>query len=153
MLPAETPTRRGSPFAPDANVHLETRLASVHGARAYVFTSFFSHDVGGVQREHVLRTRRGHERLVAPGTGAKTKLTSADRVLLAVLHLRKLATRDLLGQLFNTTAMTISRAAKDVHPLLAAHGVHLPASTARFRTQEDIARFLDPDRSEIKPTR
>ncbi|MGX1117304.1 hypothetical protein RKD37_002667 [Streptomyces ambofaciens] len=48
----------------------------------------------------VLRTRRGHERLVAPGTGAKPKLTSADQVLATVLHLRKLATMDLLGQLF-----------------------------------------------------
>jgi hypothetical protein len=34
-----------------------------------------------VQREQVLRTRRGHERLVAPGTGAKAKLTPADRIL------------------------------------------------------------------------
>ena len=58
----------------------------------------------------------------------------------------------LLGQLFNTTAMTISRAVKDVRPLLEAHGVHLPASTARFRTWEDIIRFLDPDKAKTKPT-
>ncbi|WP_369369080.1 transposase family protein [Streptomyces sp. CG4] len=105
-----------------------------------------------VQREQVLRTRRGRERLVAPGAGAKAKLTSADRVLVTVLHLRKLATMHLLGQLFNTTAMTISRAVRDVRPLLEAHGVHLPASTARFRTREDVARFLDPDKTKIKPT-
>ncbi|MFD3567383.1 ISAzo13 family transposase [Streptomyces sp. NPDC058667] len=105
-----------------------------------------------VQREQVLRTRRGHERTVAPGAGAKAKLTSADRVLVTVLHLRKLATMDLLGQLFNTTAMTISRAAKDVRPLLETHGVRLPASTARFRTREDVARFLDADKIKSKPT-
>ncbi|PZG78097.1 hypothetical protein C1I97_36665 [Streptomyces sp. NTH33] len=105
-----------------------------------------------VQREQVLRTRRGHERLAAPGAGAKAKLTSADRVLATVLHLRKLAPMGLLGQLFDTTAMTISRAAKDVRPLLEAHGVHLPASTARFHTREDVARFLDPDKTKIKPT-
>ncbi|MFD5441840.1 ISAzo13 family transposase [Streptomyces tendae] len=105
-----------------------------------------------VQREQVLRTRRGHERLVAPGTGAKAKLTSADRILVTLLHLRKLATMDLLGQLFDTTAMTISRAAKDVRPLLETHGIHIPASTARFRTPADIARFLDPDKAKIKPT-
>jgi hypothetical protein len=63
-----------------------------------------------VQRERVLRTRRGHERLVAPGTGAKAKLTPAERILSTVLHLRKLATMDLLGQFFGVTAMTISRA-------------------------------------------
>ncbi|MEU2026734.1 transposase family protein [Streptomyces sp. NPDC016469] len=105
-----------------------------------------------VQREQVLRTRRDHERLVAPGTGAKPKLTSADRVLATVLHLRKLATMALLGQLFNTTAMTVSRAAKDVRPLLEAHGIHIPASTARFRTPTDIARYLDLDENKIKPT-
>ncbi|MFE3737024.1 hypothetical protein [Streptomyces sp. NPDC059134] len=105
-----------------------------------------------VQREQVLRTRRGHERLVASGAGTEAKLTSADRILVTVLHLRKLATMDLLGQLFDTTAMTISRAAKDVRPLREAHGVHISASTARFRAWEDIARFLDPDKTEIKPT-
>ncbi len=104
-----------------------------------------------VQREQALRTRRGHERLVAPGAGAKAKLTSADRVLATVLHLRKLAPMELLGHLFNTTAMTISRAAKDVRPLLEAHGVHLSTSTARFHTREDVARFLDP-KTKIKPT-
>ncbi|MCL7377059.1 ISAzo13 family transposase [Streptomyces sp. 35G-GA-8] len=105
-----------------------------------------------VQREHLLRTRRGHERLVAPGAGAKAKLTSADRVLVTVLHLRKFANMNLLGQLFNTTAMTISRAVKDVRPLLEAHGVHVSASRARFRTREDVARFLDPDKTKIKPS-
>ncbi|MEU1371442.1 hypothetical protein ABZ454_35725 [Streptomyces sp. NPDC005803] len=48
--------------------------------------------------------------------------------------------------------MTISRAAKDVRPLLEAHGVHIPASTARFRAPADIARFLDLDTTMIKPT-
>ncbi|MBW5249269.1 ISAzo13 family transposase [Streptomyces sp. P01-B04] len=103
-----------------------------------------------VQREQVLRARRGHERLVAPGAGAKAKLTSADRVLATVLHLRKLAPMHLLGQLFNTTAMTISRAAKDVRPLLEAHGVHLTSSTARFHTPEDVVSFLDTDETKIK---
>ncbi|MDK1475512.1 transposase family protein [Streptomyces sp. 549] len=104
-----------------------------------------------IQRERVLRTRRGHERLVAPDAGAKAKLTSVDRVLATVLHLRKLAPMELLGQRFNTTAMTISRAAQDVRPLLEAHGVHLTPSTARFHTPEDVARFLDTDETKIKP--
>ncbi|MGW3934055.1 ISAzo13 family transposase [Streptomyces microflavus] len=104
-----------------------------------------------LQREQVLHTRRGHERLVAPGAGAKAKLTSADRVLATVLHLRKLAPMHLLGELFNTTAMTISRAAKDVRPLLEDHGVHLASSTARFHTREDVARFLETDETKIKP--
>ncbi|MBC9728764.1 transposase family protein [Streptomyces sp. TRM68367] len=95
-----------------------------------------------VQREQVLRTRRGHERLAAPGAGAKAKLTTADRILVTVLHLRKLAKMDLLGQLFGVTAPTISRAKQEVGPLLEAHGHHITAFTARFRTPSDVATFL-----------
>jgi hypothetical protein len=107
-----------------------------------------------VQREQVLRTRRGHERMVAPGTGAKAKLTPADRVLATVLHLRKLATMDLLGELFGVTAMTISRAKQEVRPLLETHGHHIDTSTARFRTPADIATFLahDPTQTKVKKT-
>jgi transposase len=97
-----------------------------------------------IQREKVLHARRGHERLVAPGTGAKAKLTSADRILATVLHLRKLATMDLLGQLFGVSAVTICRASLEVRPLLEAHGHHTAPSTARFRTPADITTFLAP---------
>lgn len=89
---------------------------------------------------------------MAPGTGATAKLTSADRVLVTALHLRKPATMDLLGQLFDSTAMTISRAAKDVRRLLEAHGIHISSSTAHFRTPAGIERFLDTDKNKIKPT-
>jgi hypothetical protein len=107
-----------------------------------------------LQREQTLRTRRGHERLAAPGTGAKAKLTPTDRILATVLHLRKLATMDLLGQLFGVTAPTISRAKQEVHPLLEAHGHHINASTARFRTPADVAMFLasNPTQTKVKKT-
>jgi transposase len=98
-----------------------------------------------IQREEVLRIRRGHERLVAPGTGAKAKLNPADRILATVLHLRKLATMHLLGQLFGVTAMTICRASQEVRPLLEAHGHRINPSTARFRTPADITTFLASD--------
>ncbi|MDQ1033936.1 hypothetical protein QFZ75_000352 [Streptomyces sp. V3I8] len=102
-----------------------------------------------VQREEVLRTCRGHERPVTPGAGAKAKLTSADRVLVTVLHLRKLATMDLLGQLFNTTGMTISRAAKDVRPLLEAHSIrrsmgHVWRCSAGWPTATGVAGTPPP---------
>ena len=94
------------------------------------------------QRERTLDTRRGRPRLLAPGAGAKAKLTPAERILATVLHQRKLATTELLGQLFGVTAMTISRANREVRPLLEAHGHHIPASTARFRTPADVTAFL-----------
>ncbi len=104
------------------------------------------------RREQVRHAARGGRRRVAPGTGRKPALTPADQILVTVLYLRKHSLQELLGQLFNTTAMTISRAVKDVRPLLEANSVCLPASTARFRTPEDIARFLNPDKNKIKPT-
>lgn len=107
-----------------------------------------------VQHERVLHTRRGHERMVAPGAGAKAKLTSADQILATVLHLRKLATMDLLGQLFGVTAMTISRAKQEVSPLLEAHGHHINTSTARLRTPADVTTFLasNPTQTKVKKT-
>lgn len=48
--------------------------------------------------------------------------------------------------------MTISRAMPDVRSLLEAHGIYIPASTARFRTPYDVARFLAPDKTKINPT-
>ncbi|MFC3577434.1 transposase family protein [Streptomyces yaanensis] len=74
----------------------------------------------------------------------------ADRILVTVLYLRKLATMDLLGQLFGVTAMTISRAKQEVHPLVQVHGHHINASTARFRTPSDVATFLAPNPTQSK---
>ncbi len=97
------------------------------------------------RREQVRHAARGGPRRVARGTGRKPTLTPPEQILVTILYLRKHALQELLGQLFHTTAVTISRAVKDVRPLLDAHGVTVPASTARFRTPDDIARFLDPD--------
>ncbi|MFD3874213.1 transposase family protein [Streptomyces sp. NPDC058623] len=65
-------------------------------------------------------------------------MTPAERILSTVLHLRKLANMDLLGQLFGVSAVTICRASNELRPLLEAHGHQIPASTARFRTPVDI---------------
>lgn len=101
-------------------------------------------------REQARHAARGGPRRVARGTGRKPSLTPADQILVTILYLRKHSLQELLGQLFDTTAMTISRAVKDVRPLLEAHDVHIPASTARFCTPADITRFLDPDNPKIK---
>lgn len=90
-------------------------------------------------------------RRVARGTGRKPKLTPADQILVTILYLRKQTLQELLEQLFNTTAMTISRAVKHLRPLLDAHGICIPASTARFRTPADRTRFLDSDTTKIRP--
>ncbi|MEU6180077.1 transposase family protein [Streptomyces coeruleorubidus] len=88
---------------------------------------------GLLHRRHAERRRTASgppaagSRPGGPGAGAKAKLTPADKILVTALHQRKLATIDLLGQLFGVTAMTISRAKQEVRPLLEAHG-HRPRS-------------------------
>ena len=107
------------------------------------------------QREQSLYTRRGNRPSQTPGTGAPAKLTPAERILATVLHQRELATQELLGELFGVTKMTISRAVREVSPLLQAHGYQITASTARFRTPADITAYLDTEATdlpnEIKP--
>ncbi len=93
-------------------------------------------------REQTLYARRGQRASLTPGTGAKAKLTPAERILVTVLHQRKLATHDLLGELFAVTPMTTSRAAREVFPILTAHGYRITASTARLRTPADVTAFL-----------
>ncbi|WP_398947505.1 ISAzo13 family transposase [Streptomyces sp. BK340] len=93
-------------------------------------------------REQGRRQKRGGERIRARGAGAKDKLTTAARVLATVLYLRKLGTRDLLAQLFGVNGSTITRAVRQVQPLLAEHGYTIPSSAARFRTPADVTAFL-----------
>jgi hypothetical protein len=62
-----------------------------------------------------------------------------------VLHQRKLATQELPGELFGVTKMTITRAVREVSPLLQAHDYQTTASTARFRTPAEIAAYLDAE--------
>ncbi|GAA1544264.1 hypothetical protein GCM10009730_61760 [Streptomyces albidochromogenes] len=93
-------------------------------------------------REQGRLQQRGGERIRARGAGAKDKLTTADRVLATVLYLRKLGTRDLLAQLFGVNGSTLTRAVRQIQPLLAEHGYTIPPSTARFRTPADVTAFL-----------
>ena len=62
-----------------------------------------------------------------------------------MLYQRKLATQELLGELFGVTSMTISRAVREVGPLLQTRGYQITASTARFRTPADITAYLAHD--------
>ncbi len=92
-----------------------------------------------VQREQALRTRRGHERLVAPGAGAKAKLTSADRVLATVLHLHEeLQTKGYLGH--------YQRVKMAVAPL--RRGLPLDEPRERPPSAREAARWITshPDR-------
>ncbi|WP_331758488.1 ISAzo13 family transposase [Streptomyces anulatus] len=97
-------------------------------------------------REHGRSQQRGGDRIRARGAGAKDRLTTADRVLATVLYLRKLGTRDLIGQLFGVNGSTITRAVHQVQRLIAENGHTIPPSTARFRTPADVTAFISSSR-------
>ncbi|MFJ4633789.1 ISAzo13 family transposase [Streptomyces sp. NPDC088847] len=105
-------------------------------------------------REQGRLRQRGGERMCARGAGAKDKLTTAERVLATVLYLRKLGTRDLLAQVFEVNDSILTRAVRQVQPLLAEHGYTAPPSTARFRTPADVTAFIaNSSPTQIKSTR
>ncbi|MFE9500705.1 transposase family protein [Streptomyces collinus] len=94
-------------------------------------------------REQVRHAARGGPRRVARGTGRKPVLTPGDQILVTILYLRKHALQELFGHLFNTTAMTISRAVKHVRPLLepmvCASPPQQPASAHRRTSPEGLS--------------
>ncbi|WP_442805778.1 transposase family protein [Streptomyces sp. NBC_01341] len=63
-----------------------------------------------------------------------------------MLYLRKLGSRDLIGQLFGVNGSTITRAVHQVQPLLAENGHTIQPSTARFRTPADVTAFISNSR-------
>jgi hypothetical protein len=102
-------------------------------------------------REQGRLQQRGGERIRARGAGAKDKLTTADRVLVTVLYLRKIGTRDLLAQIFGVNGSTLTRAVHQVQPLLAEHGCTIPPSTARFMPADIAAFRANSSPRQIKP--
>jgi hypothetical protein len=106
------------------------------------------------QREQHRNARRGAPRRRAPGAGQKINLADTDRVLATVLYQRKLCTQTVLAELFGVDRTIITKAVRDVSPLLREHGHTVTPSTARFPTPADLTAFLDNDAghpSKIKP--
>ncbi|MDX2565342.1 hypothetical protein PV371_37905 [Streptomyces sp. TX20-6-3] len=79
------------------------------------------------QRERLRHERQGGERLRTRGAGAKDKLSDGDRILAAILFLRKIGIYDLLARLLGVAGNTLTRAVQEVRPLLAQHTI--PPST------------------------
>ncbi|SBV05961.1 Helix-turn-helix of DDE superfamily endonuclease [Streptomyces sp. MnatMP-M77] len=97
-------------------------------------------------REHRRSQQRGGGRIRARGAGAKDRLTTADRFLATVLYLRKLGTRDPVGQLFGVNGSSITRTVHQVQRLIAENGHTIPPSTARFRTPAGVTAFISSSR-------
>jgi len=98
------------------------------------------------QTERLTHQRRGGSR--QPGTRRGVfpqKISNEERVLLTVLHQRKLCTLDVLADaLGDITRGAIGNAVRETRPLLQQHG-HLPTpATIRYRTAAELLTAISP---------
>jgi DNA-binding transcriptional regulator YdaS (Cro superfamily) len=106
------------------------------------------------QTERRRHRRRGRQRL--PGTRGgvfRQKLIDAERVLAAVLSLRRVCTRTVLAELLDISPRTIGNALLDVRPLLEQDGYTVAPAGRRFSTAAALLEFLNSqhDASATKP--
>lgn len=106
------------------------------------------------QTERRRHRRRGRQRL--PGTRGgvfRQKITDAERVLAAVLLLRRVCTRRVLAELLGVSPRTIGNALLDVRPLLEQDGYATAPAKRRFSTAAALVEFLNSqhDASATKP--
>jgi hypothetical protein len=76
--------------------------------------------------ESRLLERRGHERLRAPGAGPGHELPFTDRVIVTLVVLRHQLPHAALAGLYRVDRSTVTRAVREVRPLLAARGFAVP---------------------------
>jgi hypothetical protein len=92
--------------------------------------------------ESRLRERRGHERMRAPGAGPDHGLPFADRVIVTLVYLRFQLPQELLAELYGVHRSTVTRAVREVRPLLAARGFAVPGEPGvRLRTLADVFAY------------
>jgi len=89
-----------------------------------------------------LRERRDHERLRAAGAGPDHDLVFTDRVIVTLVYLRFQLPHAALAELYRVHRSTISRAAGEIRPLLAARGFAVPGEPGtRLRTLADVFAY------------
>ncbi len=92
--------------------------------------------------ESRLRERRGHERLRAPGAGPDHELVFADRVIVTLVTLRFQLPHAALAELYRVDRSTVTRAIREVRPLLAARGFAVPGRPGlQLRTLADVFAY------------
>ena len=92
--------------------------------------------------ESRLLERRGHERLRAPGAGPDHDLPFTDRVIVTLVYLRLELPHAALAALYGVHRSTVTRAVREVRPLLAARrfAVHGEPGV-RLRTLADVFAY------------
>jgi len=98
-----------------------------------------------------LRERRGHDRMRAPGAGPDHDLPFTDRVIVTLVYLRHQIPHAALAALCEVDRSTVTRAVREIRPLLAACGfavTHRPG--LRLRTLADVFAYASPCGVELR---
>jgi transposase len=86
---------------------------------------------------------RGGERLPGARGGVfPQKITSAERVLVAVLHQRGVASQEILADLLDVSRRSIGEAIKQVTPLLTQHRYTPVPGAPRFTSAQAVLNYL-----------
>ncbi|MGH3122073.1 MAG: transposase family protein [Streptosporangiaceae bacterium] len=101
--------------------------------------------------ESRLRERRGHERMRAPGAGPDHDLPFTDRVIVTLVHLRLQLPHAALAELYRVDRSTVTRAVREIRPLLAARGFAVPhRPDLRLRTLADVFAYAAAHGTELR---
>jgi hypothetical protein len=92
--------------------------------------------------EDRLLERRGHERERAAGAGPDHDLPFTDRVIATLVHLRLQLPHKALAVIYGVDRSTVTRAVREIRPLLAARGFAVPGEPGlRLRTLADVFAY------------
>jgi hypothetical protein len=95
-----------------------------------------------IAEESRLRERRGHDRERAPGAGPDHDLPFTDRVIVTLVYLRHQLPHAALAALCQVDRSTVTRAVREVRPLLAARGFAVPHRPGlRLGTLADVFAY------------
>ena len=101
--------------------------------------------------ESRLRERRGHDRVRAPGAGPDHELTFTDRVIVTLVALRFQLPHAALAGLYREDRSTVTRAVREIRPLLAARGFAVPGRPdLRLRTLADVFAYASAQGVELR---
>jgi len=94
------------------------------------------------QQESRLRDRRGRDRLRAEGAGPDHELAFTDRVIATLVIMRFQLPHAALAVFYGVHRSTITRAAGEIRPLLAARGFAVPGRPGlRLKTLADVFAY------------
>ncbi len=101
--------------------------------------------------EDRLLGRRGHERLRAAGAGPDRQLAFTDRVIVTLVVLRFQLPHAVLAALYEVDRSTVTRAVREIRPLLAARGFAVPGEPGvRLRTLADVFAYASARGVELR---